>query len=123
MSNEELITLLSIYLNPEFEDEESINENLKSAGIDAEQFQKDMMEKLEKLEAGNKLKDGKQFKEDFYRQLNESELSNAELEEIAFGFRDKKGNLTGGEEKELEEDKKKLALLKKINRSGENNNK
>ncbi len=123
MSNEALKTLLSIYLNPDYEDEESINENLKSAGIDAEQFQKDILEKLEKLEAENKLKQGEQFREYFYNQLNENELSNAELEEPAFGFRDKQGDLTGSEEKELEEDKRKLALLKKINRSSENNNK
>jgi hypothetical protein len=123
MTDEELRTLLYIYLNPEFDTEEEINENLKEAGIDAEQFTKDILAKIEKLKAQQKLNKGKQFKEDFYKRLNESELTNADIEELAFGYRDKQGSFTEEEQKELDEDKKKLALLKKIKGgNGSNNN-
>lgn len=49
MSDEELLMLLSIYLNPEFETVESVKENLESAGIDAEKFRRDILERIELL--------------------------------------------------------------------------
>jgi hypothetical protein len=47
MGNEDLRTLLSIYLNPEFDTEEDIKENLKVAGIDAEQFTREVLARIE----------------------------------------------------------------------------
>jgi hypothetical protein len=51
MGYEEIRTLLSIYLNPAFDTEEEINENLKDAGIDAEQFTREILAKIEKMRA------------------------------------------------------------------------
>ncbi|QQS34744.1 MAG: hypothetical protein IPM56_10770 [Ignavibacteriales bacterium] len=49
MGYEEIRTLLSIYLNPEFDTDEEISENLKDAGIDAESFTKEVLGKIERM--------------------------------------------------------------------------
>ncbi|RPI68958.1 MAG: hypothetical protein EHM47_13910, partial [Ignavibacteriales bacterium] len=89
MSNEELRTLLSIYLNPELESQEEIEQNLTESGIDADIFINDIINKIEETEADKKFSEGKIFRDKFYDMLKESKENNEEeiLDSVSFGFR------------------------------------
>lgn len=121
MDADELRTLLNIYLNPEFEDQDSIRENLEEAGIDVESFIEEITFKLEKAEAERRLKEGQQFKNKYYTLLDSGEPEEVHEElagALSYGFRNKSGELTEEEKADLEYDRKKIALIKKI--SGDN---
>lgn len=121
MGADELRALINIYLNPEYEDEESIRENLEEAGIDVESFIEEITYKLEKAIAERRLEEGQKFKSRYYSLLDTGEPEEVH-EELAgafsYGFRNQEGELTEEEKSDLEHDRKKLALLKKI--SGDN---
>lgn len=126
MGADELHTLLNIYLNPVYEEETSIGENLEEAGIDVESFIEEITFNLLKAEAERRLEEGEKFKNVYLTLLKtgvQEELKGELTGELSFGFRNQSGELTEAEQAELEEDRKKLALIKKITDANERDGK
>lgn len=126
MGADELHTLLNIYLNPVYEEESSIGENLEEAGIDVESFIEEITFNLLKAEAERRLEEGEKFKNVYLTLLKtgkQEELKGELTGELSFGFRNQTGELTEAEQAELEEDRKKLALIKKITDANERDGK
>lgn len=126
MGADELHTLLNIYLNPVYEEESSIGENLEEAGIDVESFIEEITFNLLKAEAERRLEEGEKFKNVYLTLLKtgvQEELKGELTGELSFGFRNQSGELTEAEQAELEEDRKKLALIKKITDANERDGK
>jgi len=127
MGADELQTLLNIYLNPEYEEETNTPQNPEEDDIDVERFIEKIIFKIEKTLAERRLLEGEIFNSTYNNLIlhigEQQDLNHEYLGELSYGFRHKTSELSAEEQAELEADRKKLAIIRKITDANECNRK
>lgn len=124
MDQKSLGVMLKLYLDPDFEDSDITREYLQNSGIDTEAFKEKMIKMLNKNLAEIKYERGEKLKEEYLRTL-QNEQSDELLQEdnLQYAFR-KMEKLDYDDITDIEKDKLKLAVLKKLaEKNGTNSDK
>ena len=124
MDQKSLGVMLKLYLDPDFEDSDITREYLQNSGIDTEAFKEKMIKMLNKNLAEIKYERGEKLKEEYLRTL-QNEQSDELLKEanLQYAFR-KMEKLDYDDITDIEKDKLKLAVLKKLaEKNGTNSDK
>jgi hypothetical protein len=124
MDQKSLGVMLKLYLDPDFEDSDITREYLQNSGIDTEAFKKKMIKMLNKNLAEIKYERGEKLKKEYLRTL-QNEQSDELLNEanLQYAFR-KMEKLDYDDITDIEKDKLKLAVLKKLaEKNGTNSDK
>lgn len=124
MDQKSLGVMLKLYLDPDFEDSDITREYLQNSGIDTEAFKEKMIKMLNKNLAEIKYERGEKLKEKYLRIL-QNEQSDELLNEanLQYAFR-KMEKLDYDDITDIEKDKLKLAVLKKLSeKNGTNSDK
>ena len=124
MDQKSLGVMLKLYLDPDFEDSDITREYLQNSGIDTEAFKEKMIKMLNKNLAEIKYERGEKLKEEYLRTL-QNEQSDELLNEanLQYAFR-KMEKLDYDDITDIEKDKLKLAVLKKLaEKNGTNSDK
>jgi len=112
--------LLNFYLYSDLGDKEYINNFLVENELEIDQIANNLLELLQNKKAEIKLKEGRKFKENYLKELNEEKLKNYEegdystaQSEMIAAFRKVISN--GDEdEKDILDDAKKMEILKRL---------
>jgi|GEM_PF-5753367 len=114
MDQKSLGVMLKLYLDPDFEDSDITREYLQNSGIDTEAFKEKMIKMLNKNLTEIKYERGEKLKEEYLRTL-QNEQSDELLQEdnLQYAFR-KMEKLDYDDITDIEKDKLKLAVLKKL---------
>jgi hypothetical protein len=113
-NDEDLLDFLS---DTEGMTDEEIKEDLLSQGIDPDESQKKTLNFLTKLEAIIKLEEAKEMQKEFEKLSDyENPECGVHIGSLALQFRNKQ-QLTSDDNENIEKDKQKLNLIKKLNKS------
>ena len=123
MDRKSFEVMLRLYLDPDFKDEEITKEYLNKSGIDAEAFKQKMLMILNKKLAELRYEKGEKLRDEYIKTLQD-EKADAFLYEdnLQVAFR-KLEKLDKEDISDIEKDKLKLEILKKLaekNRTNQN---
>ena len=114
MDKKSFEVMLRLYLDPDFKDGEITKEYLNKSGIDAEAFKQKMLMILNKKLAELKYEKGEKLRDDYIKALQNEEADVTLYEDnLQFAFR-KLEKLDKEDISDIEKDKLKLEILKKL---------
>jgi len=124
--SKDLKDLLDFYLYSDIDDNESIEKYLFEVNIDTDAMAENLNDFLQQKQAELKLAKGRKLRENYLEAINNELLKETESEdystvesEMISSFR-KANNNADEDDKDMKDDLKKIALLKKLARSKKN---
>lgn len=118
--NKDEQVLLDFYLYSDLNDEQYLNRYLAERDIDIEIIAENLSEFLQQKQAELKLEAGRKFKEDYLKAVNAEKLIDSENEvystaetEMIQAYRKSSGD-TEEEDADIQDDLKKIDILKKL---------
>lgn len=121
MDKKSLEVMLRLYLDPDFKDGEITKEYLNKSGIDAEAFKQKMLMILNKKLAELAYEKGEKLRDDYIKALqNESKETFLYEDNLQYAFR-KLEKLDKEDISDIEKDKVKMEILKRLSKKNQNN--
>jgi len=121
MNQKSLEVMLKLYLDPDFKDGEITKEYLNKSGIDAEAFKQKMLMILNKKLAELAFEKGEKLRDDYIKALQNEEADTTPYEDnLQFAFR-KLEKLDKKDISDIEKDKIKMEILKRLSKKNQNN--
>ena len=121
MDKKSLGVILKLYLDPDFEDSDITREYLQNSGIDAEAFKQKMLMIFNKKLAELAYEKGEKLRDDYIKALQNEEADATLYEDnLQFAFR-KLEKLDKEDISDIEKDKIKIEILKRLSKKNQNN--
>jgi len=121
MDKKSLGVMLKLYLDPDFEDSDITREYLQYSGIDTEAFKQKMLMIFNKKLAELAYEKGEKLRDDYIKALQNEEADATLYEDnLQFAFR-KLEKLDKEDISDIEKDKLKMEILKRLRKKNQNN--